>query len=324
MAEIVFPCTCGMILKVYDDDQIGRGIQCPSCSSTVIVPDSSEDVEAWDPSAPGGPAAPQAASKFGKWLGLAYLAGVGAVSLGLIKFVLMPVLAPPAVVAHVAPAREEKPESTAEDPEDGAPRRLLKKPRGRTARESADPGGEPPRVAGKPKSPLALAERRSMPRTGPDRSPGAAFPVPTASDEETDKPDDSETPPPTGPGGLGGTGGGFGGMPAAPRGGMWRGFGGLPAGSPARPRRSRADAKPKTDEPKAAKKSQYQHITNNEARKALEVAAVNAGDFASTWIAENSLKVAERAANGDPEVLAEIKKLRDKIEQVRNHYYSNK
>ncbi len=38
MAEIVFPCDCGMLLKVHGDDQIGQGIVCPSCGVTAIVP----------------------------------------------------------------------------------------------------------------------------------------------------------------------------------------------------------------------------------------------------------------------------------------------
>ena len=49
MAEIVFPCECGMILKVYGDDQVGRGIVCPSCGSTVTVPEFSVNIE---PAAP--------------------------------------------------------------------------------------------------------------------------------------------------------------------------------------------------------------------------------------------------------------------------------
>ena len=38
MAEIVFPCQCGLLLKVHGDDQVGQGIVCPSCGSTVVVP----------------------------------------------------------------------------------------------------------------------------------------------------------------------------------------------------------------------------------------------------------------------------------------------
>jgi hypothetical protein len=99
----------------------------------------------------------------------------------------------------------------------------------------------------------------------------------------------------------------------------------MPAGVPAKPRRSpKSDTTPKTDEKKAITKSEYEHIANKAARKALEVAAVNARTFASTWVAEDSLNNAEKAAGGDPKVLAEIQKLRDKIEQVRNQYYSNK
>ena len=38
MAEIVFTCQCGLLLKVHGDDQIGQGIVCPSCGRTVVVP----------------------------------------------------------------------------------------------------------------------------------------------------------------------------------------------------------------------------------------------------------------------------------------------
>src|SRR5271156_2605790 len=99
MAEIVFPCTCAMILKVYGDDQIGQGIVCPSCGSTVIVPAVGIAVPEQAPLVPDvASAAPPAASMSGKLLGLGYLAGVGIVPLGLIKYVLMPALAQPVAV----------------------------------------------------------------------------------------------------------------------------------------------------------------------------------------------------------------------------------
>ena len=38
MAEIVFPCSCGMLLKVYGDDQVGEVIVCPACGGNAVVP----------------------------------------------------------------------------------------------------------------------------------------------------------------------------------------------------------------------------------------------------------------------------------------------
>lgn len=92
MAEIVFPCQCGLLLKVHDNDQVGQGIVCPSCGSTVIVPAVGIAVDEPAPDVTSGTAAASTAGSVGKWIGLAYLGGVSVVTLGLIKFVLMPAL----------------------------------------------------------------------------------------------------------------------------------------------------------------------------------------------------------------------------------------
>lgn len=165
MAEIVFPCNCGMILKVYGDEQVGQGIVCPSCNSTVIVPASSVAVEA-APIVSDRPV-----SKTGKWLGLAYLGGIIAVTLGLIKFILIPALTPPVAPARVDAASEEAPEDTAKTAErEDAPRRLLKKPRSRATSESDDPEVESPKVAVIPKSASPSARRGPAPRKGTPKS----------------------------------------------------------------------------------------------------------------------------------------------------------
>ena len=182
MAEIVFPCTCGMILKVYGDDQVGQGIPCPSCGSTVIVPAFSVDVEATARPVSNDPVRPRSASKMGTMLGLAYLAGVGAITAGLIKFVLMPALAPPVAPAQVDAAREEEPDDTTKtaDGDDDAPRRLLKKPRGPAPGESADPEVEAPKVAAILKSAPAPARPRPAPRkNAPKKRPGNEVVPPT-------------------------------------------------------------------------------------------------------------------------------------------------
>ena len=179
MAEIVFPCNCGMILKVYGDEQVGQGIVCPSCNSTVIVPASSVAVEA-APIVSDRPV-----SKTGKWLGLAYLGGIIAVTLGLIKFILIPALTPPVAPARVDAASEEAPEDTAKTAErEDAPRRLLKKPRSRATSESDDPEVESPKVAVIPKSASPSARRGPAPRKGtPKKRPAAKVVPPIAAVE---------------------------------------------------------------------------------------------------------------------------------------------
>ena len=44
----------------------------------------------------------------------------------------------------------------------------------------------------------------------------------------------------------------------------------------------------------------------------------NTTDILATFAAENFLRIAEKASEGDPKVTAEIKKLRRKIAEVRN------
>ncbi len=95
-------------------------------------------------------------------------------------------------------------------------------------------------------------------------------------------------------------------------------------GGPAMARRlSKDDTKPKRAKKPVARKSDYEHIENKDVREALEHAASNTTNYDATWIAERfrwsrRFSGAEKLADGDPEVLAEIKKLRDKIALVRD------
>ena len=166
MAEIVFPCSCGMLLKVHGDDQIGQGIVCPSCGGTAIVPavgvaaDWEGPPLSYDP--PPQPA--PAASHGGKWFGLAYLAGASVVTLGLIKFVLMPAIAtPPVVVAQADSPNDDQ--SEAEE----APRRLLTRPHDRTTEDDTTPAAPTPKASARPKpgSSLPGSQIRWLGRTTP-------------------------------------------------------------------------------------------------------------------------------------------------------------
>ena len=367
MAEIVFTCRCGMILKVYDEDQIGKGLACPSCGATVIVPACSEPIEA-----SGSIGADSAAGAgAGKWFGLVYLSGIVAVSLGLIKFVLMPALSSPNPVAPIAVARADESAKAPEDDEaEEAPRRLKTSHRAAT-KKSALGKAAATKAAARPDPRLVLAEAGGSRAGGPE----SAVPSRPAGDDDADKPDDaaasssrepgdseedSTTPPRDGMrGGLGepsttpplGMGRGPGGMPTGPRGGMPAGpRGGMPAGprggmptgprrgmgmwptpfprpgfpprpTPTRkskPRQPLKDMKPIIIGGATAKKSDYAHIENKEARKALEAAAVNARDALSAGVAENFLKQAEDAAKGDEKVLQEIQALRHKILMMKD------
>jgi DNA-directed RNA polymerase subunit RPC12/RpoP len=384
MAEIVFPCKCAMILKVYGDDQIGQGIVCPSCGSTVIVPPVGMAVDDQAPLVADALAAPKTASMSGKWLGLGYLAGVGVVTVGLIKYILMPALAPPVAVPQVALAQNDPPEvPTKESESDDAPRRLLKKPRGGTLTKSAERADVSRKPEAKPKSssltptpPPPTAERKDRGATAKRVGPAPRRPV-----DESEKFDEIETAPPTpldvlqeiirqgmvpggprrrpgrmptGPGGdmgkaaprglpppPGGLGGGLARKPAAPRPDVEAapeasepdeppdpsksstppekpGSPGSDAESPAKARRiSKDDTTAKTIKKSTGKKSAYEHIENKEARQALEAAALNTTNYLATYTAENFLRRAEKLGAGDPEVLAEIKRLRKKIDAMR-------
>ena len=94
----------------------------------------------------------------------------------------MPALAPPVAPARVDAAGEDQPENNTETAEsdDEAPRRLLKKPRGRAPRESDAPEVETPRIAAIPKSRSPSARPRPAPRksTPKKRRLDAVIPVP--------------------------------------------------------------------------------------------------------------------------------------------------
>lgn len=186
MDEIVFKCKCGMILKVFGEDRIGQAVPCPSCSSAVVVPPSSVDIEAVGRSSSGGAAATAA----GKWLGLAYLVGVGVVTAGLIKFFLMPALAPPAAPPRAVPAAEEQAESEFQVVENVDPtRHLSKKPGGRAPRESDDPEVEAPRVAVEPKESRRPPDKDRSARSGnTTKKGGGAGTVPPIAADETRTP----------------------------------------------------------------------------------------------------------------------------------------
>ena len=164
MAEIVFPCSCGMLLKVHGDDQVGHGIVCPSCGGTATVPAVGIAVDPEEPLFLDSPPEPPATSKGGKWFGLVYLAGISAVTVGLVKFVLMPAIAtPPVTVAQADPAADEKPDA------DDAPRHLLTKPRPGRPRYIPSRRRRPrprnrPRREGPNRSRMVLATRHSNPR----------------------------------------------------------------------------------------------------------------------------------------------------------------
>ncbi len=300
MAEIVFRCQCGMILKVYGEDHVGQGIVCPSCGSTVVVPAVSIAVEALAPHVTDG-----AAKTTGNWFGLAYLAGVGIVTVGLIKFVLMPALASPVSVGRVELAQKNEPEYTTKDTEpDEAPVRRLKKPRGRTPRESAVapsvPAAPDDETEKSDDSVTTSRTRRSwhfgLTPTAPPSGMGPGLSeVPTPPRPETGDiggtPDEDEPPAPSKP---------------SPR---PEGLG-SDIGGPAMARRlSKDDTKPTRAKKPAARKSDFEHIEDKEVREALEHAASNTTNYDATWIAERFLRRAEKLADGDTEVLAEIKKL---------------
>ena len=112
------------------------------------------------------------ASKHTQWLGLLYLGGVVALTLGLAKFVLMPVLAPTVPVADNDPDPKECPSS----PErktgpDDTPRRLLKRPRDATPSRSHGSGAVTRADEYAPRA--ASLPRRLQPRDarGRDRCP---------------------------------------------------------------------------------------------------------------------------------------------------------
>jgi DNA-directed RNA polymerase subunit RPC12/RpoP len=287
MAEVVFPCYCGLILKVYGDDQVGEGIVCPSCGSTIIVPAVGIDHEA---PASVGLDKPTAT---GKWFGIAYLAVICVLTLGLIKFVLMPALAVPVAVAQNDSPKTQEPKETLKDipPESHeGPRRLLKKRPIAVSRAPLDE--EDP-------APTKRSSRRTrIASTAPRTSPAAP------ATDETETPDEPETPPrpePIGP---------FGTLPTGPFGELAKELRdrvppGLEAGS-------------RISKKSAAKKSPYEDIANKEARQALEHAVKNTTDLLATAAAESFLTIAEKASDGDPKVMAEIEKIRHKIAKIRN------
>jgi ribosomal protein S27E len=99
MAEIVFSCDCGMILKVYGDDQTGSEITCPSCKAVVTIP-SIGQAKVRPPLEPEGdlPSRSQA-----KAFMIAYLAVTAIATVALIKYLLLPVLDQPVEVARENP-----------------------------------------------------------------------------------------------------------------------------------------------------------------------------------------------------------------------------
>ena len=112
MAETIFTCDCGMILKVYGDNLIGHQIVCPSCGSTVVVPTVSMPVPEPTSVVPDGSAALAPASSILQRFGLLYLGGITILTLGLAKFVLMPILAPPGAGARNEPETKVTPSGT--------------------------------------------------------------------------------------------------------------------------------------------------------------------------------------------------------------------
>jgi DNA-directed RNA polymerase subunit RPC12/RpoP len=214
MAEIVFPCNCGMTLKVYGDDQVGQGIVCPSCGSTIIVPAVGVAREAPASVSMDEPSAAPATTASGKWFGLAYLAVICVLTLGLIKFVLMPALAVPVVVAqNDSPKTEVPKESPKETPteSDEAPRRLLKKRPTDVSKAPADEEGPAPMKRSIRRTPIASASPRSSPAGGRGRMPSRTEPAaPSADEKETpDEPEPPARPEPVVP---------FGALPAGPLG----------------------------------------------------------------------------------------------------------
>jgi hypothetical protein len=203
MSEIVFPCNCGMILKVYGDDQVGQGLVCPSCGGTVIVPavgikhDASPISVDFQDSQNQGPA--PARSAVGKWFGLAYFTGIAVVTAILIKVVLMPALATPVAVAKPETAKpvatEDSPKTTSTGADaDDTPRRLLKRPKSRTAK--ADDGADVADSAkrSEPRTPITAFAPKTRPAT-PTRLPGRTLPVPTGGGDapaEAAPPDDPD------------------------------------------------------------------------------------------------------------------------------------
>ncbi len=311
MAEIVFSCSCGMILKVYGDDQPGSQIECPACKASVVVPGGRS--ASVPQAAAGAGRAVEAASEPESGMGygfvVVYLAITVLVTVGLVKYLLMPMLgAPTKPVETIAAERTDliAPEVT------------------KAARKS--PGPEVPSV---PKRP-----RKSAPRV--IREEDTALPVYPADASDSDRaPAKAETAPvsppvmkradpkpdPVSPAVA---------KPADPD----------PAAPPASPPvAKRADPATDRDKPapkpavakaKEAPKSNpdalpdpdsadpFPNITNKAARQALTFALKNTRHVKATLTAEGFLKQAEAAGNGDAEVLAEVKKIRQKIKIMRD------
>jgi hypothetical protein len=294
MAEIVFSCSCGMILKVYGDDQPGSRIECPACKASVVVP-GGRSVSA-PQSAVGADRAVEAASEPESGMGYGfvavYLAITALVTVGLVKYLLMPMLAAPTKpVETVAAARTDliAPEVT------------------KAARKSSDP--EVPSV---PKRP-----RKSAPRV--IRGEDTALPVYPADASDSDRaPAKARTvpvsppvmkradpaPPPVSP-------------PVAKR--------ADPASDSDKPSPKPAVAKanevPKSNPdalPDPDSADPFPNISNKAARQALTFALKNTRHVKATLTAEGFLKQAEAAGNGDAEVLAEVKKIRQKIKIMRD------
>ncbi len=265
MAETVFSCSCGMILKVYGDDQAGTEITCPSCQTTVHVPAASQPR-----------IAPYSADEtvpvvvHSKVLAILYLLMVTAITLGLVKYLLLPALNPSGELARTTETAQETPDETVPEQPAKAESKKTKK----RARKAVEP--------------VKSASSSDLPKYTP-------VPAPKAPPVEEPRP------------------------PVAP----------LVVSEPTEPKPTepppvaRTEAREEPVAPRVAPaatstdNSPYAHIANPGAKKALEFALMNTRHVKATWTAEIFLKSAEKSAEGDPVILNEVKKLREKIVVMR-------
>lgn len=274
MAEIIFSCPCGMILKVRDDDQAGSEITCPSCQSSVTVPSPGQAriaprEQRWV--APESTEADAPRGGHGALLTGAYLIGVVVVTLGLVKFLLLPAMNRPQAAPVETVVADLEPE---DEPVPKKPKKTAKKKPRKPVRKDAEP------VESKPD--LELPEYKA------DAAPTVSVVT------EAEAPVVSRTPD----------------EPVSAKKEDLPGFTGVEV--PTEPATPKAPPAPVLND-----KSPYAHIANPEARKSLEYALMNTRHVKATYTAEIFLKSAEKVAGGDPVILNEVKKLRDKIDAMR-------
>ncbi len=202
MAETVFSCACGMILKVYGEDQAGHETTCPACGATVLIPAEHEARVVPPPSQPVPDEPPSGAGPKPIFL-VVYALIILAMTLGAVKFLLLPALNPTVVAANNPVADEE----TADDAPSDEPKPVAKKARpaakkrGPVTKKSGPAAKEFTKKAKKsfpvPPSESEPPPAKFEPPPTSDPSPPIASPEPIAKPEDSPKP--ADVPPPLPP-----------------------------------------------------------------------------------------------------------------------------